>query len=206
MSKYPHDEFDKVPVNGDREGTHRAFVSFQDPRRGLWPVLICGVLALAVGAVMFFGVLPHSKDNFRSLGLDRGAAAAPSGQAAAPGATPSAGTGGEIPGVTAAPTQSAPPTEPGEDRSTRIGVYNATGQDGYAGDVADQVRAMGYDKLKTGKWPAGKRSKSVVLYTKEERLPTAKAIAKRLKIDEVELSPYQDRAVSVVLGADALGN
>ncbi|GHD10622.1 LytR C-terminal domain-containing protein [Zhihengliuella salsuginis] len=59
MSKYPSDEFDRVPEYTDRQGVHRLEAGMAPVRRGgLWPILIFGVAAILIGLVAFFLLRP----------------------------------------------------------------------------------------------------------------------------------------------------
>ncbi|MCO1339321.1 hypothetical protein BJH93_10515 [Kocuria polaris] len=59
MSKYPSDEFDRVPEYTDRQGVHRLAAGMAPARRGgLWPILIFGVAAILIGLVAFFLLRP----------------------------------------------------------------------------------------------------------------------------------------------------
>lgn len=59
MSKYPSDEFDRVPEYTDRQGVHRLAAGMAPARRGgVWPILIFGIAALLIGLVAFFLLRP----------------------------------------------------------------------------------------------------------------------------------------------------
>ncbi|MGG5753133.1 LytR C-terminal domain-containing protein [Zafaria sp. Z1313] len=111
MSKYPSDEFDRVPEFAERQGVHRADVAGTRPgRSGLALLLGVGLLALLVG-VFSFTILPQF------VGQQ---AAAPGSGTSAPGSTGAAESTDEGNGAGDGPTDSADPSdaEPGPSDAT----------------------------------------------------------------------------------------
>ena len=55
MSDYPRDEFDDVPEDGTRQGTHRGFnpKAHSGSRAHFLATVLVGVLSLVLGAVCF---------------------------------------------------------------------------------------------------------------------------------------------------------
>lgn len=106
MSKYPRDEFDKVPETSSRQGVHRERL-IPSRSTGLGLIITVGVLALILGLAAFF-VLPRL-----GIGQD-GAGPAPASDSSLPAGDPSPEPTETGPAAeeTAAPEPSAEEPEP----------------------------------------------------------------------------------------------
>ena len=230
MNEYPRDEFDAVPENSRREGAHRTFVQLRDPRKGVWPIVICGVLALVVGLVSYSVIAPkadeaiHAEPSSTSQGTagtgikapeSTGASQTPSASGSAtPSATPSE-TPTETPSETSSSSESTPsssessssPTTSSSsanvNTSARVGVYNATGVSGLAGGSSATLRGAGFANTSTGNWTK-RASVSAVYYKTSDLAETAKEIASELGISAVVQTSNIPSAVSVVIGSAQL--
>jgi len=224
MNEYPRDEFDDVSERTRREGTHRSFMSVRDPRRLLWPLLICGVLALVVGLVMFTVVRPWAATQAPAASQSPAASdsVAPTGTAAASG-TPAASPDAASEDAGAPASQTSAYTEPaasesasetpatsesttaggGADLSVSVGVYNGTKAGGLASAAASSLRAQGFTSVTTSNWTKA-ASTSTVYYKDAADEATARAVASELGISQVYRTSNIPRAVSVVVGADRL--
>lgn len=219
MTQYPHDEFDVVPENARREGSHRSFVRLRDPRTGIWTLIVIGVVALAVGAIMFFVVHPQMQtasgdtEPGTSQGEDSGddgasddasGSAAPTSSAPAPSSD-----GSQAPSNSASPSDSASPStdaspssgDADADLSAPVGVYNGTGRSGLATGSASTLKSSGYTNVTTANWTK-RTSVSAVYYKSAASKATAEAVASRLKIGTVVQTANIPSSISVVIGTD----
>lgn len=232
MNEYPRDEFDAVPENSRREGAHRTFVQLRDPRKGVWPIVICGVLALVVGLVSYFVIAPkadkaiHTEPSSTSASQgaagtgskapeSTGASQTPSASGSAtPSATP-LDTPTETPSETRSSSESTPSSSESSSspatssssadvkKSTRVGVYNGTGVSGLAGGSSSTLRGAGFANTSTGNWTK-RAAVSAVYYKTSDLADTAKEIASELGISAVVQTSNIPSAVSVVIGSDKL--
>lgn len=224
MTQYPRDEFDVVPENARREGSHRSFVRLRDPRTGIWTLIVIGLLALAVGAVMFFVVHPKVEtvagdaDSGTSQSEDSGDEAKSSDKAGSSDqakSTDKAKDGGE--GEAKKSDEASAPASSGAsesassspsssssdsaDLSATVGVYNGTGRSGLASGSASTLKSAGYTNVSNANWTK-RTSVSAVYYKDAASKATAEAIAKRLKISTVVQTANIPSPVSVVIGTD----
>ncbi|GAA3699925.1 hypothetical protein GCM10022377_11260 [Zhihengliuella alba] len=218
MSKYPSDEFDRVPEYTDRQGVHRLDAGMAPVKRGgLWPLMLFGVAALIIGIVAFtllrpqFGAEPTAGSDASSSATQSGEPAAESsegddgGSPAAEDGQDGAGQGGEDGGDASDPAtgedeQSEQPGESGAvDQGIAVGVYNASTEPGLAGTRADALRAAGYTEVVTGNWTR-QVEPTVVYYRGEASAATARAIADELGIATIYQTENIPLEISVVLG------
>lgn len=211
MTKYARDEFDKVPETASRQGVHRTATAPTKVR--LWPILVVGVAALAIGLVSFL-ILPK-------LGLSAaGSQASPSqvsssqeaSPLASPGPTSSAtadAPGGPsadaLPSVTAEPEAEPEATAPAPepvyvDKTQSVAIYNATGVAGLASRVGGSVQSDGWTLGQVGNWAGAPQQSSVVFYAGADQLPNAQALAGLLGIPAVVESTAFQVPLVVVLG------
>lgn len=216
MSKYPRDEFDKIPESSARQGVHRARLELGRQRSGLAWISAFAVLALLVGAFSFF-VLP-------TLGIGPGGAAPSSAQEPAPESTApqsaaaesaAAGSGAaateSAPAAPAAPvpetsvpqepaSESAAPTEAAVDKTRSVRVLNGTGRSGLAGSVAQKLRNNGWAIRSTDNWTGNSLSGSVIYYPQENRRANAEAVGELLGITNIVQNANVSSFVTVVVG------
>ncbi|WP_115789219.1 LytR C-terminal domain-containing protein [Arthrobacter silvisoli] len=189
MTKFPRDEFDRVPQNSSRQGVHRVVTPASRP--ALWPVLVLGALALVVGLTAFL-ILPKSAPT-----------AAPSQQAAAsqqPTPSPSASsTPSASPSATPTPSET-PTTSAAVDKTTPVAVYNGAGVSGLASRVSTTVQNDGWALSDVGNWQGTPQQASAIFYNGPEQKGNAEALGKLLGITELlDTAEYQVPVV-VVLG------
>lgn len=191
MTKFPRDEFDRVPQNSSRQGVHR--VVAPPSRPALWPVLVLGALALVVGLTAFL-ILPKSAPT-----------AAQSQQTASqqPTLSPSASS---TPSPSATPTPSGTPSATSTtstaavDKTTPVAVYNGAGVSGLAGRVSATVQGDGWTLSDVGNWQGTPQQVSAIFYNGPEQKGNAEALGKLLGITELlDTAEYQVPVV-VVLG------
>ncbi|CEA09857.1 hypothetical protein BN1051_03234 [Arthrobacter saudimassiliensis] len=196
MSKYPRDEFDKVPESSARQGVHRERLI---PARsnGLGLLITVGVLALIVGLAAYF-VLPR-------LGIGASApapaesptaAAAEESPTADAGATPE-GTEAPETGDTGSPAADPEPTgepapEPSEepapqpDRTQPVVVLNGTTVGGLGASISGRIGQDGWTTAQVGNWQGQPLQGSAVFYTSEEQRINAEALGTLLGIPAVQ--------------------
>ncbi|RZU60587.1 LytR C-terminal domain-containing protein [Zhihengliuella halotolerans] len=230
MSKYPSDEFDRVPEYTDRQGVHRLAAGMAPARRGgLWPVLIFGVAAILIGLVAFFLLRP-------TFGGDQQAApspppsasvSAPASDSASEDPDDESDEASSSPEETAAPGSGEPDTadeseaadlveETPEadasedaaadesdgvlDRNLPVGVYNGSGIGGLAGTNTAQLRSAGYSQVVSGNWTR-QVEPSVVYYKNDWAATTARDVADQLGIGTIYQTENVPVEISVVLGS-----
>ncbi|WP_026174585.1 LytR C-terminal domain-containing protein [Acaricomes phytoseiuli] len=207
MSNYPRDEFDNIPESSSRQGAHRTAMA--QPRGGLIPTIGFAVIALLVGAGLFF-LVPRLTDG-ETLAVSSASSAAPTASTASPSRTAataspkptSASTASPKPSESPVPPAPTTPPAPVVDRSQPVAVYNASGVSGLAAGVAGQLRSQGWTVPTTGNWRGSPQNASVVLYQSEQLKANADEIAASLRISSVVLSPQVASPVLVVLGPGA---
>ncbi len=211
MSKYPRDEFDKVPENSSRRGVHR---NFNDaPRSGLVPILAFAVLALLIGAVAFF-VLPK-------LGFGPSpstvTSSAPSPGTPSPGtpspSAPSSGAKASSPAAASTPRTSpsglatASPTQAPEagavNKMTPVSVLNASGMVGLAAKYGSMVTDAGWPVSQTANWAGAAQPSSVIFYSSADDKADAEALGNLLGITRTVQTIELQVPLAVVLGPGA---
>ena len=205
MTKYARDEFDKVPETGSRQGVHRTASS--PARVRLWPILVVGVAALAIGLVSFL-ILP--KLGFGGV-ESQASASMEASPLAVTGNTPSTPASASAPAAatsaSAAPPASSQPEPTASavqqavvDKAQAVAVYNATGVAGLANRVGGTVQADGWRLGQVGNWAGAPQKSSVVFYAGEGQLASARALAALLSIPTVVDSSEFQVPLVVVLG------
>ncbi|GAA3290909.1 LytR C-terminal domain-containing protein [Arthrobacter citreus] len=206
MSKYPRDEFDKVPETSSRQGVHRERLI---PSRsgGLGLIITVGVLALILGLAAFL-VLPR-------LGIGQ------SGAAPAPAADSSTSAQSPDPQVTEtepaepetaepAPSEDPEPSESPEpepepapeavvDRSQPVVVLNASGVGGLGANVSARIAGDGWTTAQVANWGGTPLQSSVIFYNGPEQLANAQELSRILGIPALSESP-DFNLVTVVTG------
>ncbi len=192
MSKYPRDEFDKVPETSSRQGVHRERL-IPSRSAGLGLIITVGVLALVLGLAAYF-VLPRL-----GIGADDGDTApvadssasveSPEPQASEPeqGADPT-------PSATAAPSAAPTPTPSPTpsavvDRSQPVVVLNGSGVGGLGASVSARIAADGWTTAQVANWGGQLQQGSIIFYGTEDQLPNAQALSQLLGIPTVAQSP-----------------
>ncbi|MDK1361831.1 LytR C-terminal domain-containing protein [Arthrobacter sp. zg-Y1219] len=191
MSKYPRDEFDKVPETSSRQGVHRERLI---PSRSgsLALIITVGVLALVLGLAAYF-VLPR-------LGIGQGeGASAPASNSSTPAESPEsrpAGTETAEPAPSASPTPSASPSPTPSptpaavvDRSQPVVVLNASGIGGLGANVSALIAADGWTTAQVANWGGTPLQTSVIFYGNAEQLPNAQELSRVLGIPNLRESP-----------------
>lgn len=208
MTKFARDEFDRVPQSSSRQGVHRLVASASRP--ALWPVLLLGGIALAVGLVAFL-VLP--KLGFTSSATPQtvvtadaskqSAAAPPSASSpVSPGSSAPASTQpspGDTPSGTPTPTTAAPSTAP-LDKTAAVAVYNGTTTGGLAARVASLVQGGGWPLSTVANWGGVPQQTSSVFYKGAAQKGNAEALGKLLGITNLVDSAEFQQPVVVILG------
>jgi cytoskeletal protein RodZ len=206
MSKYPRDEFDRIPESAARQGVHRERLA--PPASGglaLKILVVVLALVLALGAYL---VLPRL-----GLGADgEPAGTASSAAAADPSQTQSAESGGtESPepepasaAATAAesPKKKSKPAKPAVaiDKSQPVNVYNGTGVSGLASGASARIAADGWTVGQVGNWEPVQAS--VILYDGRAQRVNAREIGRILGIAVLQQTQEPLANVTVVLGPD----
>ena len=202
MSKYPRDEFDKVPETSSRQGVHRERLI---PSRsgGLGLIITVGVLALVLGLAAYF-VLPRL-----GIGADDGDTAPASDSSASvespePQASEPEPSADPTPSATAAPSAAptpAPSPTPSAavDRSQPVVVLNGSGIGGLGAGVSARIAADGWTTAQVANWGGQPLQGSIIYYGTEDQLPNAQELAQLLGIPTVVQSP-EFTLVTVVAG------
>jgi len=188
MTKFPRDEFDRVPQNSSRQGVHRVITPASRPV--LWPVLVLGALALVVGLTAFM-FLPKSAPT-----------ASPSQQATQqPTASPSASSAPSAsPSATPTPSETPTTDTAAVDKTTPVAVYNGAGVSGLASRVSSTVQGDGWVLSDVGNWQGAPQQASAIFYNGPAQKGNAEALGKLLGITELlDTAEYQVPVV-VVLG------
>lgn len=199
MTKFARDEFDRVPQSSSRQGVHRLVASASRP--ALWPVLLLGGIALAVGLVAFL-ILP--KLGFTSSTTTQAVvtADAPKQSAAAsPSASGAAQASGQpspsdTPSSTPTPTPSTAPL----DKTAAVAVYNGTTTGGLAARVAGLVQGGGWPLSTVANWGGMPQQTSSVFYKGAAQKGNAEALGKLLGISNLVDSAEFQQPVVVILG------
>ncbi|GAA5200361.1 hypothetical protein GCM10023346_42230 [Arthrobacter gyeryongensis] len=199
MTKFARDEFDRVPQSSSRQGVHRLVASASRP--ALWPVLLLGGIALAVGLVAFL-ILP--KLGFTSSTTPQAVvtADAPKQSAtASPSASGAAQASGQpspsdTPSSTPTPTPSTAPL----DKTAAVAVYNGTTTGGLAARVAGLVQGGGWPLSTVANWGGMPQQTSSVFYKGAAQKGNAEALGKLLGISNLVDSAEFQQPVVVILG------
>ncbi|MGG5171720.1 LytR C-terminal domain-containing protein [Pseudarthrobacter sp. J1738] len=211
MSKYPRDEFDRVPESAGRQGVHRAAES-TPPRAALAPVLIAGAAALLIGLLAYF-VVPQITGKQVAASPSSSSPASTASTTTAPAATSPASTGPATTGpATTAPATTAPatesatpsqtptPSEAGEDKTVPVSVYNATTTAGLGASVGSNLQNNGWTLGAVANWQGAQQSTSVIFYNGAVQKANAEALGKLLNITVLVDTPDLGEPISVVLG------
>jgi hypothetical protein len=193
MSKYPQDEFDRIPETAARQGVHRERLV---PVRGsgLGLKIVVGVLALLVGLAAYF-LLPRLE-----LGGSQGSAQVPQVTASATGGGDQASPDRASSPAASEATASAAPADGAVDKSQVLNVLNSTGVPGLASTAAGRLAAEGWSATVPGNWAGTPLETSVVFYNSEAQRPSAEAVGSALGITAVQETAEVSPAVTVVLG------
>jgi cytoskeletal protein RodZ len=195
MTKFPRDEFDRVPQNSSRQGVHRVVAPASRP--ALWPVLVLGALALMVGLTAFL-ILPKATPTASP-------AAAQDKQATSQQPTPSPSASSATSASSASPSASSTPSETPTstapvDKTTPVAVYNGAGISGLASRVSTTVQGDGWTLSDVGNWQGTPQQSSAIFYNGPEQKGNAEALGKLLGITELLDTPQYQVPVVVVLG------
>ncbi|MBT8159874.1 MULTISPECIES: LytR C-terminal domain-containing protein [Arthrobacter] len=201
MTKYARDEFDRVPQSSSRQGVHRLVASASRPV--LWPVLVMGGIALAVGLVAFLilpklGAAPTVVPQAVAAADATKAAAAPSASA-----SPSASTAPQPssePSPSTTPSSTPTPTTAPVDMTAAVAVYNGTTTSGLAARVAGLVQGNGWPLSTVANWGGMPQQTSSVFYKGEAQKGNAEALGKLLGIANLVDSAEFQQPVVVILG------
>ncbi|RJT95275.1 LytR family transcriptional regulator [Arthrobacter frigidicola] len=207
MSKYPQDEFDRIPETASRQGVHRErLVAVRGSGLGL--KIAVGVLALLVGVAAYF-LLPRlemggaGSASAANAGAAADSSPAPTGSAADRLRSPEPGSA-EATGTVApsAPATSTPSAEPAVDKAQKVNVLNSTGVPGLAGTVAGRLTADGWTGASPGNWAGAPLEGSVVFYNGAEQRAGAEAVASALGIAAVQDGAGVSPDLTVVIGPE----
>lgn len=215
MSKYPRDEFDKVPETAARQGVHRE--RLVPPRSGGLAIkILVGLLVLAVGFAAYF-LFPRLGIGQASVSTVTASNTAPSPSASVEESAGAAAS--EEPGPTPTPTPSAVASPSGEptpaeaeptpeeteppavvDRSQPVTVLNGTTVAGLASTAAGRLQLDGWNVAQIGNWSGQPLQGSIVLYNGEEQRASAEELGRVLGIPTVQGSAGLSPAITVVVG------
>ncbi|WP_294569179.1 LytR C-terminal domain-containing protein [uncultured Arthrobacter sp.] len=209
MSKYPQDEFDRIPETASRQGVHRErLVAVRGSGLGL--KIAVGVLALLVGVAAYF-LLPRlemggaGSASAANAGAAADSSPAPTGSATDRLRSPEPGsaeaTGTAAPSAPATSTASQDP-ESTVDKAQKVNVLNSTGVPGLAGTVAGRLTADGWTGASPGNWAGAPLEGSVVFYNGAEQRAGAEAVASALGIAAVQDGTGVSPDLTVVIGPE----
>ena len=196
MSKYPRDEFDKVPETSSRQGVHRERLI---PSRsgGLGLIITVGVLALVLGVAAYF-VLPRlgigAGDGDTAPVANSSATQEPqeSQEPAESQASEPEQSTEPTPSATAEPSvePSVEPTpEATADRSQPVVVLNGSGIGGLGASVSARIGADGWTTAQVANWGGQPLQGSIIFYSSEDQLPNAQELSQLLGIPAIVQSP-----------------
>ena len=167
---YPRDRLDDVPYDAPRRGVYRGDRADRpEGIGGILAVVICGVLALLVGGVLFVNAPRLSAPD----------------QVIAQQGSPS----------TSAAPEDAQATQPEE---VALGIYNYNAPEGSATGIAEQLREQGWTVLEVSNWGGAAVERSTVLYA-EGHQEQAEQVADQLDLEEVREDSGLDYGVVVVV-------
>ncbi|WAH99020.1 LytR C-terminal domain-containing protein [Arthrobacter sp. MMS18-M83] len=202
MTKFARDEFDRVPQSSSRQGVHRLVATASRP--ALWPVLLLGGIALAVGLVAFL-ILP--KLGFTSSTTPQAAVTANASKqtAAASAPAPSVSTSPSSPAQPSSQPGDTPPSTPTPttaplDKTATVAVYNGTTTGGLAARVAAVVQGGGWPLSTVANWGGVPQQSSSVFYKGPAQKSNAEALGKLLGIANLVDSAEFPQPVVVILG------
>ncbi|MHC6219611.1 LytR C-terminal domain-containing protein [Arthrobacter sp. MMS24-S77] len=202
MTKFARDEFDRVPQSSSRQGVHRLVASASRP--ALWPVLLLGGIALAVGLVAFL-ILP--KLGFTSSTTPQAAVSADASRqsagASAPAQSASASASSPAPASSQpsdTPSSTPTPTTAPLDKTAAVAVYNGTTTGGLAARVAGVVQGGGWPLSTVANWGGMPQQTSSVFYKGPAQKGNAEALGKLLGIANLVDSAEFQQPVVVILG------
>lgn len=201
MSKYPRDEFDKVPETSSRQGVHRERLI---PSRSgsLTLIITVGVLALVLGIAAFF-VLPRLGIGANDAAPSAGLEAPEASESPAPEPTESEQpepTPSETPTESEEPSPSPEPTPTAVvDRTQPVVVLNGSGVSGLGANVASRLAGAGWTTSQVANWGGAPLQASVIFYNGEEQLPNAQELSAVTGIPTLVESP-EFASVTVVPG------
>jgi hypothetical protein len=203
MTKFARDEFDRVPQSSSRQGVHRLVASAS--RAALWPVLLLGGIALAVGLVAFL-VLPKlgftsstTPQAVATAGASKPSAAASPSASSMPSPSSSVQASGQpSPGDT--PSSTPTPTTAPLDKTAVVAVYNGTTTGGLAARVAGMVQGGGWPLSTVANWGGMPQQTSSVFYKGAAQKGNAEALGKLLGISNLVDSAEFQQPVVVILG------
>ncbi|MBG0740400.1 LytR C-terminal domain-containing protein [Paeniglutamicibacter antarcticus] len=201
MSKFPRDEFDKVPENSSRRGVHR---NFNDaPRSGLIPILAFAVLALLIGAVAFF-VLPKlgfgTSSSSTTTSAPSSSAPSSGAETSSPAAAPA--TAAPSAGLAAASAKKLPEAA-AVNKRTPVSVLNASGLAGLAAKYGSMVTGAGWSVNQTANWAGADQPSSVIFYSSANDRADAEALGNLLGITRTVQTAELAVPLAVVLGPGA---
>ena len=202
MSKYPRDEFDKVPETSSRQGVHRERL-IPSQSGGLGLIITVGVLALVLGLAAFF-ILPRlgigANDGSPAPSADSSAAAeSPEPQASEPEPTAEPSPSESVtPSAAPTPTPSPEPSA-AVDRSQPVVVLNGSGIGGLGANLSAQIAGDGWSTAQVANWSGQLLQTSIIFYNGEDQLPNAQALSSLLGIPTLVDSP-DFNLVTIVAG------
>ncbi len=188
---------------------HRAKVSTGSsrplPAPALWPVLLLGGIALAVGLVAFL-VLP--KLGFTSSTTPQAVATADASKpsaAASPSASSMPSPSSSVqasgqPSPSDTPSSTPTPTTAPLDKTAVVAVYNGTTTGGLAARVAGMVQGGGWPLSTVANWGGMPQQTSSVFYKGAAQKGNAEALGKLLGISNLVDSAEFQQPVVVILG------
>jgi len=208
MTRYPRDEFDRVPETSTRQGVHRTVAAAKS--RGLAPILSVGAFALAVGLVAFL-LLPRlgfGPAAGTAMAADKSSATAAASATAQPSVAPTAqptASATSDPGSTVAAASSGTTPAPtataaAVDKTQPVAVYNGTTTAGLAGRVGSTVTSDGWVLGPLGNWTGPRQQTSVVYYNGAAQKANAEELAALLGIATLVDSADFKMPLVVVLG------
>lgn len=200
MTKFARDEFDRVPQSSSRQGVHRLVATASRP--ALWPVLLLGGIALAVGLVAFL-ILP--KLGFTSSTTPQAAVTANASKQSAAASAPSVSTSASSPAQPTnqpgdTPSSTPTPTTAPLDKTATVAVYNGTTTGGLAARVAGVVQGGGWPLSTVANWGGVPQQSSSVFYKGPAQKGNAEALGKLLGIANLVDSAEFQQPVVVILG------
>lgn len=200
MTKFARDEFDRVPQSSSRQGVHRLVASASRP--ALWPVLLLGGIALAVGFVAFL-ILPKLGFSSTTTTPQAAVTADASRQSAAASQSPSASSPAQPssqPSPSDTPSSTPTPTSAPVDMTAAVSVYNGTTTGGLAARVAGVVQGGGWPLATVANWGGMPQQTSSVFYKGPAQKGNAEALGKLLGIANLVDSAEFQQPVVVILG------
>jgi hypothetical protein len=202
MTKFARDEFDRVPQSSSRQGVHRLVASASRP--ALWPVLLLGGIALAVGLVAFL-ILPKLGFSSTTTTTPQSAVTAKASTQSAAASAPSASANSPAqpssqPSPSDTPSSIPTPSTPPVDMTAAVAVYNGTTTGGLAAKVAGVVQGGGWPLSTVANWGGMPQQTSSIFYKGPAQKGNAEALGKLLGIANLVDSAEFPQPVVVILG------